>query len=243
MNDFTDFTEKDYQSYINLLRLAFDAVLNAETLEDAKRKAAWASVGQIHSGYGAFEIVQAQKQIDELTDSLAESQRREELLRPVAEAVNNTNAWGDLTCGDYLIGCLLSNLNKAMLDKALQAAINGGALASQWQQTTDKILDERHELWQQMADSAAVAVEAQLPNSLLDLIRFMCNVWHKTNDWAINKVGIDILMSYPMVQGTANQMALRKIAMQPYNTENIREAVDWMIAQAAVDGGAMEDSE
>lgn len=62
---------------------------------------------------------------DEQVESL---ERQNALLRPVAEAVNNTNAWGDLTCGDHLIGCLLSNLNKAMLDKALQAANDGGAM-------------------------------------------------------------------------------------------------------------------
>lgn len=159
MRNFSDFTEKDYQSYINLLRLAFDAVLNAETLEDAKRKAAWASVGQIHSGYGAFEIVQAQKQIDELTDSLAESRRREELLRAVAgdciALLDQIIGWRIGIMGEFgevYSGSVSRKLIDEMYLKAV-AAIDGGALSSQWQQVTGKILDERHELWQQMADS------------------------------------------------------------------------------------------
>ena len=95
-----------------------------------------------------------------------------------------------------------------------------------------------------IADLEAQLAEAQrregLPDSLLDLVRFMCNVWDKINDWAMNNVETDALMSYPMIQGIRNQMMLRMIGAQPYNTDKIREAVEWMInTQAAIDGGAM----
>lgn len=95
-----------------------------------------------------------------------------------------------------------------------------------------------------IADLEAQLAEAQrreeLPTSLIDLVRFMCHVWHKTHEWAMNKAGADAFMSYPMIQGTANQMALSKIGAQSYNADNIRKAVEWMIEQAAIDGGAME---
>lgn len=150
MSDFSDFTEKDYQSYINLLRLAFDAVLNAETLEDAKHKAQWAAEGQIHSGYGAFEIVQAQKQYAALESQLAESQRREELLRALYERHKHLDTFlSDETLPP--IGRTGSAVLYELWEFIKQAAIDGGAMGSQWQQATDKLLTERHDLWQQMA--------------------------------------------------------------------------------------------
>ncbi|MCB1719652.1 MAG: hypothetical protein KDK05_31330, partial [Candidatus Competibacteraceae bacterium] len=99
MSEFTDFTEKDYQSYINLLRLAFDAVLNADTLEEAKRKAEWAAVGAIHSGYGEFEVSQLRLALEKIKGA-------QDLEEAVTIAYNATGADPSICpyCGDDRTG-------------------------------------------------------------------------------------------------------------------------------------------
>jgi hypothetical protein len=51
--------------------MAFDAVLNADTLDEAKEKASWAaSATAVHEGYGSFEITEIKRHNALLLDAL-----------------------------------------------------------------------------------------------------------------------------------------------------------------------------
>ena len=63
----------------------------------------------------------------------------------------------------------------------------------------------------------------------LDLIRFLCETWSEIDKWAHETCSGKQLMSYPVVQGTANQAKLQKIGNQIYSIKNIRVAVDKLL--------------
>jgi len=67
-----------------------------------------------------------------------------------------------------------------------------------------------------------------VPVEILDLTRFMCSTWTAIDEWAYKANG-EALMSYPVIQGTSNQIALTRIGEQPYNNKNIPIAVKWML--------------
>jgi hypothetical protein len=79
-----------------------------------------------------------------------------------------------------------------------------------------------------IAENAARLEEIAIPTSVLDLLRFMCATWAEIDEWAYKHCDADALGHYPVVQGTGNQIKLRRIGEQPHDTTNIHNAVEWM---------------
>ena len=87
----------------------------------------------------------------------------------------------------------------------------------------------------------------EVPKSVLDLVRFMCETWEAVEDSrgkAMSMVrGIaptpreamlmrDFLaMHWPAGQGTKNRSDLSAIGKQPYESDALRTAVRWMLEQ------------
>lgn len=71
-------------------------------------------------------------------------------------------------------------------------------------------------------------ISSEIPVEVLDLVRFLAETWVEIDKWAYQHGG-EGLIQYPVVQGTRNQIDLASIGQQPYNKENIRKAVDWML--------------
>lgn len=67
-----------------------------------------------------------------------------------------------------------------------------------------------------------------IPPEALDLIRFLCETWVEIDEWAYKNASPDALSSYPVIQGTSNQIKLRRIAGQPFDRRSIPAAVKWM---------------
>lgn len=68
-----------------------------------------------------------------------------------------------------------------------------------------------------------------IPAEMLDLVRFLAETWNKIDAFVYEYCSGDALMKYPVVQGTRNQMDLRRIGGQQYSKKNLRKAVDWML--------------
>ncbi len=75
-----------------------------------------------------------------------------------------------------------------------------------------------------------------VPPEVLHLLRFMCATWVEVDDWAYEHVGGKALMHYPVIQGTRNQILLRRIGRQPFDQTAIRTAMTYM-QEAALSGG------
>jgi len=75
--------------------------------------------------------------------------------------------------------------------------------------------------------------EYEVPTEVMDLVRFMCSVWSKVDEWAYANCSGDALAKYPVIQGTRNQMLLRSIANQNYDSKNVATAAIWMLTKPA----------
>ena len=62
-----------------------------------------------------------------------------------------------------------------------------------------------------------------------DLVIFLCETWDEIDGWAYKYMDGNALNKYPVIQGTKNQGNLRKIGELPYNPENIKKAVDFLL--------------
>ena len=71
-----------------------------------------------------------------------------------------------------------------------------------------------------------------IPPEVLDLVRFMCATWADIDKWAYENMDGGALMKYPVIQGTRNQINLRRIGEQAYDTANIKKAVKWLTEEA-----------
>lgn len=67
------------------------------------------------------------------------------------------------------------------------------------------------------------------PPEILDLLRFMCETWSEIDKWAYENCDGDALAKYPVIQGTSNQMRIREIGNQPYDSSKLKDAVTWML--------------
>lgn len=68
-----------------------------------------------------------------------------------------------------------------------------------------------------------------MPPELLDLVRFLANTWTAIDEFVYENCDPEKMGKYPVVQGTRNQIDLINIGKQPYNTANIRAAVNYML--------------
>jgi hypothetical protein len=64
---------------------------------------------------------------------------------------------------------------------------------------------------------------------LLHLIRFMCQTWAMIDEWAMETATMDTIGTYPLVQGTSNQISLRKIGSQPFDKTRLQRAIKYML--------------
>lgn len=95
-------------------------------------------------------------------------------------------------------------------------------------QSADAAASVREILNTAIAETAKEGDTSEPKEVLLDLIRFLAKAWADTDDFVHQYCGPDALVHYPVVQGTANQMALRKIAGQPYDPTNVARAIKWL---------------
>jgi len=66
-----------------------------------------------------------------------------------------------------------------------------------------------------------------VPVEVLDLLRFMCATWSEIDHWAYSDCDI---MKYPLIQGTKNQINLRKIGEQNHDNKKFAKAIEWVLA-------------
>lgn len=69
-----------------------------------------------------------------------------------------------------------------------------------------------------------------IPAEVLDLVRFLAATWDEIDNWAYADCGGAALASYPVIQGTRNQINLRRIGVQTHDPKNIHKAVDWLLS-------------
>ena len=84
------------------------------------------------------------------------------------------------------------------------------------------------------SDAEAEAYVDEIVNSeheVLDLLRFMCNVWTDIDKWAYENMPANALGSYPVIQGTRNQLNLNKIGEQEFDKDKLIKGVEWMLSQ------------
>lgn len=68
-------------------------------------------------------------------------------------------------------------------------------------------------------------LEAQLAEAR-DLARFLAGAWDAFDDWAHRHFTKDNFGDYPQVQGMRNQIALRRIGRQEYDSAAVKRAVN-----------------
>jgi len=78
---------------------------------------------------------------------------------------------------------------------------------------------------------SGIAAEG-VPLELLDLACFLAETWSKVDEFVSAHCNSDALIDYPVIQGTKNQIALRKIGSQKYNPANIRRAMEFLLSHA-----------
>ena len=74
---------------------------------------------------------------------------------------------------------------------------------------------------------------------LKDLVRFLANQWvvmdraryEAARMNSIEEARHHLLMKVPVIQGTRNQMDLKKIGEQEFKSENLRKAVDLLLTK------------
>jgi hypothetical protein len=68
------------------------------------------------------------------------------------------------------------------------------------------------------------------PVEIVDLLIFMCNTWDVIDRFVYEHVDMesDAILHYPVIQGTANQLALSRIGKLPYDKTALRKAIECM---------------
>jgi hypothetical protein len=66
----------------------------------------------------------------------------------------------------------------------------------------------------------------------------MCQTWVQVDAWAREHcTDMDAIGSYPVIQGTANQIKLMRIAAQPFDPKRLQAGMQWMLGpNAAISG-------
>ncbi len=70
--------------------------------------------------------------------------------------------------------------------------------------------------------------DVEVPKEVIDFARFLAKTWNEIDVWAYKHCDGEALMHYPVIQGTSNQVKLRRIAEQPYDQKNLAVAIDWL---------------
>jgi len=69
----------------------------------------------------------------------------------------------------------------------------------------------------------------QIPDEILDLVRFLAETWHEIDKFVYENCDADALMNYPVIQGTSNQINIINVGKQAYDRSNISTAVKWLL--------------
>lgn len=79
--------------------------------------------------------------------------------------------------------------------------------------------------------TASVAVEpVVIAPEVLDVVRFLAETWAEVDAFVYKHCDGEALMHYPVVQGTRNQIKLKKIGGQQYDPSRLKAGVDWLLA-------------
>lgn len=83
--------------------------------------------------------------------------------------------------------------------------------------------------------SARVSGSRQQPvviaPEVLDVVRFLAETWAEVDAFVYKHCDGEALMHYPVVQGSRNQINLKKIGEQKYDPARLRSGVEWLLAQ------------
>jgi hypothetical protein len=81
-----------------------------------------------------------------------------------------------------------------------------------------------------------------IPPEVIDFARFMAKTWCDITS-AIDISDGEALMFYPQIQGTANQMKLRRIAARSFDHTKLAAAADWLAKEHSKKGAAESSRE
>ena len=79
------------------------------------------------------------------------------------------------------------------------------------------------------------SLENRPPVELIDLTRFLANVWNDINSFVYRNCDRETLVRYPGIQGSANQFSLIRISEQQYAAKNLSPAVKWLLSKERYD--------
>lgn len=71
-----------------------------------------------------------------------------------------------------------------------------------------------------------------MPKEVLDLVRFLASLYNDIDKCVYEHGDSDLLMKYPVVQGTANQLKLKRIGEQEYSNKTIHTGVEFMLSNS-----------
>jgi hypothetical protein len=86
--------------------------------------------------------------------------------------------------------------------------------------------EAKNEVQPQSGDLERVVITPEM----VDLVRFLAATWDDIDRFVYEHCDAEALAQYPVIQGTRNQFNIRRIGMQEYKPENVRKAVDWLLA-------------
>ena len=66
---------------------------------------------------------------------------------------------------------------------------------------------------------------------VLDVVRFLAETWAEVDAFVYKHCDGEALMHYPVVQGSRNQINLKKIGEQQYDPARLKAGVEWLLAQ------------
>lgn len=111
-------------------------------------------------------------------------------------------------------------MTKQTLQKEIEALISKGGFSLHGREVLTiwaSKLGETHEL---------------MPKEVLDLVRFLASLYNDIDKCVYEHGDSDLLMKYPVVQGTANQLKLKRIGEHEYSNKTIHTGVEFMLSNS-----------
>lgn len=111
--------------------------------------------------------------------------------------------------------------------------------------STDVLLDDADriaELERRLA-AAEVEIHKRPPLEMMDLVRFLANTWASVDQFVYDHCDGEALLKYPVVQGTKNQIYLKRIGQQPFVAQHVARAVEWILRSETTQIGGINQKE
>lgn len=118
----------------------------------------------------------------------------------------------------------MSSIKTRKLVQRLVNALSSRFAPQVLSQSSNNIINEASQALLEARNWLSSVEEEDLNSDMSDLIRYMCSIWAEIDDWAQTNCG-DQLDSYPEIENVSNQLALRKIAEQPFDVKKVRSAI------------------